>query len=321
MNWLVDVVNWILLTLGDAVQWLWHDGLGHIGSLLGSVNEVAGPVLAVLVTWINRPINAMAGAALAPIGGMRGWLSNTILAAITGVLLLIIYKYTSNQDAIGRVKDQIKANMLALKLFKDELPVVFRAQGRVLLGALQLLRYSLFPLLVMLVPVSLLLAQMGLWYQWRPLRPGESALITLKCSGEEYSAMPDVRMEPNPGLAVLLGPVHLLSKREVVWQVRAAEPGRHQIVFYVGPAQVQKDLVVGDGLQRISAQRPGQDWVAILLHPLEKPFHNDDVVSWISIDYPSRPSYTSGSDWWVVYFFVASMVFALIFKPFVNVKI
>ena len=34
MNWLLDAVNWALLTLGDFAQWLWHDVLGYIGSLL-----------------------------------------------------------------------------------------------------------------------------------------------------------------------------------------------------------------------------------------------------------------------------------------------
>jgi len=32
-------------------------------------------------------------------------------------------------------------------------------------------------------------------------------------------------------------------------------------------------------------------------------------------------TWTSGSDWWIAYFFIASMVFALMAKPFLKVKI
>jgi len=58
-----------------------------------------------------------------------------------------------------------------------------------------------------------------------------------------------------------------------------------------------------------------------MLHPLEKPFGPDSVVQSISINYPDRQSRTSGTGWWLVYFFVASLVFALLFKPFLKVRV
>ena len=59
----------------------------------------------------------------------------------------------------------------------------------------------------------------------------------------------------------------------------------------------------------------------ILLHPAERPFGPDSLVESVSINYPDRPGLVSGTDWWVVYFFVASMIFALLFKPFLKVRI
>ena len=35
MSRLLDAVNWTLITLGDAAQWVFNDGLGYVGSLLG----------------------------------------------------------------------------------------------------------------------------------------------------------------------------------------------------------------------------------------------------------------------------------------------
>ena len=65
---------------------------------------------------------------------MPGWLSATIVAGVTGVLLLLVFKFTSNQAKIGRVRNEINANLLALKLFKDSTRVSLRAQGRILRG-------------------------------------------------------------------------------------------------------------------------------------------------------------------------------------------
>src|SRR5207245_9464483 len=94
--------------------------------------------------------------------------------------LLVVFKYTSNQHAIKRVKDDIKANLLALKLFKDSAAVALRAQGRILVSAFRLAVFSIVPMLVMVVPVVLILGQLALWYRSGPLQVGGDAVLTLQ---------------------------------------------------------------------------------------------------------------------------------------------
>jgi len=266
-------------------------------------------------------MNALGRFLLAPIAVLPGWLSNTIVSAVTGIILLIIFKYTSNQRAIGRVRNDIKANMLALKLFKDSISVTLQSQGRLFRGALLLLFYAVRPMLVMIVPVSLLLAQLGLWYQSRPLQPQERVIITMKLNDKIDSPWPDINIKPMSAIDVITGPVHIPSKKEACWEIKVLRQGQHRILFQVGRRQVEKQLAVGDGFMRVSTQRPRWHWADILLHPCEKPFDPDSPVRSVSIDYPRRLSRTSGTDWWLIYFFVASMVFAFIFKPLLKVRI
>jgi uncharacterized membrane protein (DUF106 family) len=278
--------------------------------------------LAHVISWINVPINILAKFLLAPIiSGLPGWLSNTTISALTGVVLLIIFKYTSNQRAIGRVRDNIKANLLALKLFKDSIAVTLQSQGRLFKGAFLLLFHAIRPMLVMIVPVSLLLAQLGLWYQSRPLHPGEQAIVTMKLNSSINSPWSNINIESAPAAEVVTGPVRIFSKHQICWEIKAREKGYHNILFNTGIWQVEKELAVGDGFMSVSAERPGWNWADILLNPLEKPFSPDSPVQSISIAYPDRLSRTSGTDWWLIYFFVASLVFALILKPFLKVRI
>ena len=72
---------------------------------------------------------------------------------------------------------------------------------------------------------------------------------------------------------------------------------------------------------RVSALRPGQSWTDILLYPAEEPFAADSPVESIAIAYPSRSSWTSGTDAWVIYWFVASFVAALCFRRWLNVHV
>ncbi len=76
-------------------------------------------VLAQVAAWLNAAANVLGRFLLAPVGVVPGWLSATVVAAVTGVLLLAVFKYTSNQRAIKRVRNDINAHLLALKLFKD----------------------------------------------------------------------------------------------------------------------------------------------------------------------------------------------------------
>ena len=149
--------------------------------------------LAQLVVWLNGLANAMAAILLAPIRVLPGWLSATMVAVATGVLMLVIFKYTSNQRAIKRTRSDIKANLLALSLFKDNVWISLRAQASVLAGAFRLLILAVVPMLVMLIPMCLLLSQLALWYQARPLHVGEEALLTLRLKETPESNWPTVR--------------------------------------------------------------------------------------------------------------------------------
>ncbi|MFI5461103.1 MAG: hypothetical protein ACHRXM_37320 [Isosphaerales bacterium] len=278
-------------------------------------------VLTRVVVWLDAAANALGKSLLAPIGILPGWLSATIVSAVTGVLLLLVYKYTSNQHAIKRVRNDINADLLAIKLFKDSTSVALRAQGRLLLSASRLFLLSIVPMLVMLVPVSLLLSQLALWYQFRPLRVGEDAVVTLNLSGRAGSSLPEVRLQPSDAMEITTGPVRVLSKRQVCWNIRARRNGHHRLVFQADDQTRDKELAISDGFMRVSTRRPGWGWSDALLHPCEEPFAPDSTIQSIEIGYPEHSSWTTGTNWWVIYWFGMSMVAALCFRSLFKVNI
>jgi hypothetical protein len=319
------------------------DVLAHLVAWLCGVLAWIDDVLAPLGVWLNTIANAL-GWLLTPVGVLPGWLSTTLIAAVTGVLLLIVFKYTSNQRAIKRVRDDISANLLALKLYKDSVGVAVRAQGRLLLNAGWLLVLGLLPTAVMFVPVTLALVQLGLWYQQRPLKVGEETLVTVKLNGDAEALLPEVKLEPTRAVKTTVGPVRVFSAREVCWTVKARKKGYHRLVFRVGDRTVEKELAVGGGFMRVSARRPARVLSDVLLNPAEEPFGADSPVRSIEVDYPERSSWTSATDswllcwfsaamtaagWlgsfvgapaWMIYWFVGSLVAALCFRRVFNVN-
>jgi hypothetical protein len=273
-----------------------------------------------VIIWLNALANGL-GHLLAPIGLLPDWVSATLVSIVTGILLLLAFKYTSNQQAIKRVRRDIKAHLLALKLFKESILVSLKAQGRVLYGALRLFLLALVPLVAMLIPVALLLGQLSLWYQARPLRIGEEAVVTLKLDGQPNDPWPDVRLQPTDGVEELIGPVRVRSKREICWSVRAKQNGIHRLVFLVDGQQVDKEIAVGDALMRVSLQRPPWDLLEALENPREEPLRPGSPIQSITIAYSPRTTILIGTNWWLVYWFVVSLIAGFSFRRVLNVDL
>ena len=277
--------------------------------------------IVLLLTGLNSVMNSVAGALFAPVAVLPGWLSITIISAVLGVLLLLIFKYTSNQKAIGSVRDAVNANLIAAWLFKDSISVTIKSQVKVFAASFKLLIYALIPMLVMIIPVSLILAQMGLWYQARPLSVSDEPVMVKLRLNESLQGFPLVRLEPSEVFQKTTGPVKIVTKKEVLWELKPLKIGVHELVFEIDGKKYTKQFVVGDGFMKVSLMRPGRNLGDLFLHPLEKPFTKDSPVSSIKIAYPERDSKVCGTDWWIFYFFICSMVFAFAFKPFFNVRI
>lgn len=280
-------------------------------------------LLTQLVAWLDAAADAVGGPALSFVGAMPGWLSATLIAAVTGVLLLVVFKYTSNQGAIKRARNRINADLLAVKLFKDSPEVALRSQGRILAGAGRLFVLAIVPMLVMAVPVTLMLGQLSLWYQARPLKVGEEAVVTVRLNGDP-KALPRVELEPTDAVAVAVGPVRAGRLPEYCWVLKARDPGEHRLAFRAGDASADKQLAVaadGERMMRVSPLRPGWQWSDMVLYPWEPPFRPDSPFRSIEVVYPARRSWTSGTDNWVIYWFAASFVAALAFRKALNVNV
>ena len=100
------------------------------------------------------------------------------ISVLTGVLMLLVFKRISNQEGIRRIKNRIKAHLLEMRLYKDDIRLSFRVMGALLIDNFKYLTFALRPMLVLMIPVLLILIHTGTRYAQRPLQNGESAIVT-----------------------------------------------------------------------------------------------------------------------------------------------
>ena len=113
-----------------------------------------------------------------------GWAGSfwvvTLISALVGILFLMAFPHVSSQRAIVAVKDRIKFNLLAIRLFPDELGNVFGSTAKTLFWNLAYLGLNLLPMLVLAAPFMIVWFQLNSLYAFQPVPVGQSQQIVVE---------------------------------------------------------------------------------------------------------------------------------------------
>jgi hypothetical protein len=275
-----------------------------------------------MVTF-NSILSSILDGLLRPFHGVHPFWPLLSFSVLMGTVLLVVFRYTSNQQGIQESKNRIKAHLLEIRLFKDDLGVLLSAQRSILKYNLRYMAYGLKPLLVIILPVAVILIQLEGWFGSRPLKPGESTLVSAFISAEGSNDLPLVELEVSDGLVIESPSLRIPAAREVDWKIRAESPGEHYLLVKLKGMEIAKSVTVSaGGLARVSMVRPSSDFWGVALHPGESPIPKDDPVREISLNYPSRSIDVFG--WklhWLLVFFVFSTLSGFLFKGLFRVEI
>jgi uncharacterized membrane protein (DUF106 family) len=251
------------------------------------------------------------------------WPAMISVALLTGLLMLFIFKHTSNQAGIRQVKNRIKAHLLELRLFKDSLSVSMKAQGQIVRANFKYMGYSLKPLLVMFIPLILILIQLNFWFAYDSLQSGQTALLKVKFD-ENISLMEiSVEISVSEGIIIETPPLRIEDENEINWRIRARQEGVHDIVFSISGQEFTKLISIDlKKLSRISPLKTKKNFWKELLYPAESPFPRLSPIRSIEVTYPSRNMNLFG--WrihWLIVYFALSIVFGFSLKGFFGVEI
>lgn len=243
------------------------------------------------------------------------------ISLVTGVVMLWIFGKLSDQETIRKVRDRIRGNLLGVRIFGDDIGLLFRLQGRILRDTARYLRHAFAPLLIMMIPVLIILIQMNLRFSARPLAPGERTTVKVALLEGAGPAVP-VTLEVPAGLVLETPGVPAPEIGEVAWRLRAEKPGRYDLIVRAGEATASKTVVVGGDWGPVSTLRTGRSLWEMFLYPGESPLGPRQAVRAIEIAYPplNIEAFGFGVDW-MIFFFIASIVFGFLFKKPLGVEI
>ncbi len=273
--------------------------------------------------YLNLAISSFFYLLIAPFKNLDPLWSLMVMSLLVGILMLVIFRYTSNQEAIRKTKNKIRAYIFELRLFKDELGIVLSAQKKIFSYNMKYMSYALKPMLFMIVPLALILIQLEGWYGFKALTPEESAVVSLKLSDGNQEVINGITMTASPGLEIDSPALRIQSEKEVNWRIRAKEFGSHSLTFNVDNYSFNREVIVSEkGLKRITPASFRSELWNFLLNPGQKAIPDNPYVEEIDVSYPlnSIKVYKWGLHWLVV-LFVLSIVFGFALKGLFKVEI
>ena len=276
-----------------------------MGALVNLINSVLTPIFDV-ICWPFR--------ALPPIWALG------VISFASGIFLVWLFGKTSDQKRVREVRDRIRGNLIGVRLFQHEIGVVLSLQGKIFGDTFRFMGLALVPLLIMLLPVLLIMTQLQLRFDVRPLEVGEPVLV--KALVREASTLDGtITLEVPEGVTVETPPVKIRSTREIVWRLRVDRPGDHALVVRTGKEVLEKQIVAGRGWGPVPYLRSGHA-LDTLLYPGEPPIAADHPVEAIEVAYPPQDLSLLGVGVnWLIGFLILSMAFGFAFKGVLGVEV
>jgi uncharacterized membrane protein (DUF106 family) len=271
----------------------------------------------------NLVFSGIVGTILLPFRGISPWFGMAAVSLLTALLMLEVYKLTSDQAAIRRAKDRIKAHLLEMRLYKDNMRVTLRAQAAIVKANLAYMGANIKPLAVMIVPLVLILAQLSLWYDRAPLEPGEETLVKAGLAETADPVSLGLDLEAPPGLEITSPAVRIPDEHEVVWRIRALAEGAYRLRLRAGGHTIEKTVMVGGPpLTRVSTLASRGSIVERVLYPGEPPLPDGTAVRSVEVLYrPGRLAAFGLRVHWLVAYFAMSIVIGFALKGVFKVEI
>jgi hypothetical protein len=246
----------------------------------------------------------------APATGLVFW------SAVVGVVMAYVFGMTSNQRALRRAADNVRAQLLAIKLFKEDLFVTFMCQLEMLKFTGMRLAHSAPPTLVMIVPLFLLLAQLAMRYEYRPLVKGERTVVTMHVKPGRWNEARDIVLRPGAQFEIETESLRDERKGAIYWRIRVNGNESDLLEWQLESELLTKALPISGAhhaLLNAMAIRPGDSFWARTFYPAEPPLPPESPVSSIELQLQPRETLILGWNvpWWATFFFVA-MIVALI---------
>lgn len=220
-----------------------------------------------------------------------------ILSLIISVIVTVIYKYTTNQELMKRLKDEQKSYSQKLKELRSNPEEMMKVQKEAMKVNMEYMKLSFKPTLITMLPILLIFGWMAGHLSYEPIYPGETYSVTAMFKA---GVTGNAELVADAKTTLVDAAVQPINNSRVTWKLNSAE-GEHLLTVKTGNSSQDKKVLIAKELNYAEA-------VSLYQHSdLEK----------VQINYNElRPLGPTFSIWswqpgWISIYIIFSLVFSL----------
>lgn len=235
------------------------------------------------------------------------------LSIIMAFVVLVIYKHVSSPTRIRKAKNQIKADILAIRLYKDLGSVIAASFFKSLWHTTKYFTLNFIPLLLIIPILFPAFVQMDIRYGLKPFPVGDDIMIKAKFNDDLRDL--DIELLDNEYLSPKMKPVFVKALNEVNWKYTASKPGKTVIRIKAGNEIYEKSIIIGSSREAFSNRKMRQSQWSHFLYPVEDILTENGKIDYIKITYPGKSIHFAGfsGQWWV-FNLILMLIIVLAFK-------
>ena len=271
---------------------------------------------------ISTILNSFFGFLFSPFRTLDPVWGMLFVSFVTGIVMLLIFKATSDQAGIKTAKKKVRGHFLAIRLYRDDLGLMFGTIKNLFISNFLYLKKAFRPMLFLILPVGIILIHIAGRYEKRPLQVGETTVLSLKLNDNTgWEQLKKVEIDVPEGLKLETPPVRIAQLREISWRIRVEEQGEYWVTFRLADDVVKKKIMATEKLLPLDSKVTQSSFSTLLSNTDESSLPKSGPFLVIEMSYPKRDFDMLGFELhWLLSFFLLSLISGFAFKRFLRVE-
>ncbi len=233
-----------------------------------------------------------------------------LISVFVSAVTTIVYKYTTNQNALKEIKERIKAMQAEVRSSKDPARIA-ELQKEMMKMSMRQLSSSTKSTLITIIPLFLLFGWMQAHMAYSPVIPGEEFTTTAYIA--KTAGQANITLTADEGMDVLNGETQQAKGNAAVWRLKSEKEGTYHLEYKFGDELYARTVVVTNELRyenpvltKSNGIRKNSDLlkISVDLKPL-RPFNELSVFGW-------KPG-------WLATYIILSLVFSMLARKWLKV--
>lgn len=179
---------------------------------------------------------------------LLGWVLNLnpfwgvlILSFILSLLIVLIYKFTTNQDLMRSLKTEIKDLQKQMKELKHDPGKMMEVNKKAMEANMKYMSHSFKPMLFTFLPVILIFGWMNTHLAFEPIMPGQEFTMTVLF---EKGASGNITINTPDGITLTGDSMRLITDGNAIFTLKATKDGLYAVNFGFGGKQHVKEVEI-----------------------------------------------------------------------------